>query len=202
MNKELPQKIFLIDHNFGMVQNWINHFKGESKADVEVFCGDYFLKHADAMVSPANSHGIMDGGLDKPIRDRIRNNIQKKVQDKIIKDFHGELSVGQAMIVETENSNWPYLISAPTMRVPENIEETINPYLAFRAILLAIKNFNKNGKKINSVICSGLGTGIGRVSYENCAFQMKAAFDNIYSEAKIPSFNDIRVLHSKMRENK
>ncbi len=37
------------------------------------------------------------------------------------------------------NGNMPikYLISAPTMRVPHIIKDTVNPYLAFRAIILA-----------------------------------------------------------------
>lgn len=30
-----------------------------------------------------------------------------------------------------------YLISAPTMRVPEDIPNTVNAYLTFRAIILA-----------------------------------------------------------------
>jgi hypothetical protein len=36
---------------------------------------------------------------------------------------------------------WKYLMSAPTMRIPESIRFTINPYLAFRAVLLAISEF-------------------------------------------------------------
>lgn len=30
-----------------------------------------------------------------------------------------------------------YLISAPTMRVPEDVSDTVNAYLAFRAVLRA-----------------------------------------------------------------
>src|SRR5262249_36504621 len=38
---------------------------------VEASAGDYFDQPADAMVSPANSFGIMDGGLDLAIRDQL-----------------------------------------------------------------------------------------------------------------------------------
>lgn len=32
-----------------------------------------------------------------------------------------------------------YLVSAPTMRVPQSVENTVNAYLAFRAVVLAGK---------------------------------------------------------------
>jgi hypothetical protein len=53
---------------------------------------------------------------------------------------------------------WKYLIAAPTMRIPELIRFTINTYLAFRAILVAIENFNQahGVAAINSCICPGL----------------------------------------------
>ena len=35
------------------------------------------------------------------------------------------------------------MVAAPTMRIPEPIPFTINAYLAFRAILLAVENFNR-----------------------------------------------------------
>ncbi len=49
------------------------------------------------------------------------------------------LKIGQAIIMETNDPDQQikYLISAPTMRVPENVENTPNAYLAFRATLLA-----------------------------------------------------------------
>ena len=39
------------------------------------------------------------------------------------------------------NDNQPlkWLISAPTMRVPQEIPKTVNPYLVFRAVILAGK---------------------------------------------------------------
>ena len=32
-----------------------------------------------------------------------------------------------------------YLVSAPTMRIPTNVDKTVNAYLAFRAVLRAGK---------------------------------------------------------------
>lgn len=56
----------------------------------------------------------MDGGLDLAIRHELGFDIEDKVKNLILNKFHGELSVGSAVIVETENKKWPYLISAPT----------------------------------------------------------------------------------------
>ena len=38
---------------------------------------------------------------------------------------------------------WRYTIAALTRRIPEPIPFTINAYFSFRAILLAVENFNK-----------------------------------------------------------
>jgi hypothetical protein len=38
---------------------------------------------------------------------------------------------------ENEGKVIKYLISAPTMRVPQNVADTTNAYLAFRAVLRA-----------------------------------------------------------------
>src|SRR5438874_561559 len=111
---------------------------------VEAIAGDYFQRPADAIVSPANSFGIMDGGLDLAIRDELGFSVERKLQEVIVEQHHGELPVGCAEIIETDDSRWKYMIAAPTMRVPEPIPFTINAYLAFRAILVAIENFNKN----------------------------------------------------------
>lgn len=62
--------------------------------DVEVVEGDYFERSVDAMVSPANSFGIMDGGLDLAIRDALGASIQRRVQQAIIERHHGEMPVG------------------------------------------------------------------------------------------------------------
>jgi O-acetyl-ADP-ribose deacetylase (regulator of RNase III) len=74
-----------------------------------------FSVEADAMLSPANSFGIMDGGLDKAIRDVLGPSIEDKVRARIVERHH-ELPVGLAEVVPTGDSRWPLLVCAPTMR--------------------------------------------------------------------------------------
>lgn len=154
------KKITLVAREKDLFDAWSQVF--ESIDSVEPILGNLFDCEADAMVSPANSFGIMNGGLDLYIREEMGFETEQRLQEKILEKHHGELPVGSALIVETNNKKWPYLISAPTMRVPEDVSNTLNSYLAFRAALLSVKNFNGFGdKKINTIVCPGLATGIG-----------------------------------------
>ena len=63
----LPKEIYLIDQGVELVEAWDEVF---SKDEIfKPIQADYFSVESDAMVSPANSFGIMDGGLDLVIRD-------------------------------------------------------------------------------------------------------------------------------------
>ena len=146
-------------------------------ADVEIIDGDILEQEADALVSPANSFGYMDGGLDLKISQKLGWDIEKKVRQRLLDDFYGELPVGNALIVETGLKQFSYLVSAPTMRVPMDVSKTANAFLAFKAVLAEVKKFNAQGQRINSLACSGLGTGEGKMSAEQCARQMRAAYE-------------------------
>lgn len=194
----LPSKIFLIDRSADLVGRWQEQF-ADCPA-VESVVGDYFQRPADAIVSPANSFGIMDGGLDLAIREQLGFAVERKVQEVIVERYHGELPVGCAIVVETGDPRWRYLVSAPTMRVPEPIPFTINAYLAFRAVLVAVENLNKESGKqqIDSLVCCGLGTGVGRVSPGKCAMQMRAAYQLMKCPSRIPSFHGIHEFHKAL----
>jgi len=179
-------KIFLRDISEQIADAWRSVFDGYS--DIEVSCGDIFDLQTDAIVSPANSFGFMDGGIDLVYSNYFGWDLQDKLQKKIRDEYYGELPVGNAAIVETGNTNIKYLISAPTMRLPQIISKTLNAYLAFRAALIEVKKFNESGNEIKSILCPGLGTSIGALPPKNCAIQMKKAYDVIFRG--IPAFPD------------
>ena len=195
----LPKRILLIDHGPGQVSAWQTAF--EDIPCVTALEADYFSETADAMVSPANSFGIMDGGLDLAIRDHLGVSTQKSVQEAILEHHHGELPIGAAVIVETGHKRWPFLVAAPTMRIPENVSNTTNACVAFRAVLLAVRkhNENANGPKIHSLLCPGLGTGIGGLEATRCAVQMRMAYKQVSGPARIPSFQSIHSIHRALR---
>jgi len=189
------EKLYLIDSKPELCEKWRQVFS--SYPEVEVLSGDYFQQSADAIVSPANSFGIMDGGLDLAIRNELGFQIESDIQEVILNKYHGEMPIGSAEIINTNHDRWSYMISAPTMRIPENINYTLNTYIAFRAILIAINNFNElvPKKPIKSLVCSGLGTEIGSMEPIKCAAQMRAAYKLIKEPARISSFAEIHKSH-------
>ncbi|MDR2410169.1 MAG: macro domain-containing protein [Bacteroidales bacterium] len=178
-------KIFLRDLSKEVTDAWNIAFDGYP--DIEISCGNIFDLKADSIVSPANSFGFMDGGIDLAYSRYFGWDLQKKLQEIIRDEYFGELPVGNAVIVETKNKEIKYLISAPTMRVPQDISGTVNAYLAFRAALIAVKKFNKKmNNAIESVLCPGLGTLSGSMPPTICAVQMRKAYDSILKG--IPTF--------------
>jgi O-acetyl-ADP-ribose deacetylase (regulator of RNase III) len=149
-------------------------------ADVEVI-HSYFeeLEAFDCMVSPANSFGLMDGGVDAAITRFFGSQLMYRVQEVILRDFLGEQPVGTSIIVETGHPKHPFLAHTPTMRVPMKIEHTDYPYLAMWAMLLAVRAHNQvSERKIDSVACPGLGTGVGEMPFSEAARQMALAYRN------------------------
>ena len=185
-------KIYLIDANPKLAREWSEKFS--DIADVFPAWGKYFSYEAEAMVSPANCLGYMDGGIDKEIVKNIPG-IQQKVFDCVRGDkWNGEIPVGCADIVETGHAKWKNLIIAPTMRIPESVNGTVNAYFAFRAALLIARQ-----NKINSMVCCGLASGIGGIKEELVALQMKEAYLNVFQNKKF--FDQplkILALHRKM----
>jgi O-acetyl-ADP-ribose deacetylase (regulator of RNase III) len=189
------EKLYLIDAKPELCDKWRQVFS--SYSEVEVLTGDYFQQSADAIVSPANSFGIMDGGLDLAIRNKLGFQVETDIQEVILNKYHGEMPIGSAEIINTNHNKWSYMIAAPTMRIPENIAFTLNAYIAFRAILIAINSFNEKNSElpIKSLVCSGLGTGIGSMEPTKCAAQMRAAYKLINEPARIFSFSEIHKSH-------
>lgn len=129
------------DINAAVAKAWQQQFAGLH--DVEVSCGDIFEHRADAIVSPANSFGYMDGGIDLIYSRVPGRHLEGELQALLRGQYFGELPVGQAVILQTGHRAIPYLVSAPTMRVPMGISRTANVYLAFRAALIAIRMHNE-----------------------------------------------------------
>lgn len=175
MDEEL--QITLCDQQPELIQEWENHFRNHP--EVEVRLGDLMDVYADAYVSPANSHGWMDGGIDLELRARFMSgDIETKVQTAIA-EFDHILPVGQALIVETEDEDVPYLIVAPTMEVPGYVGMSSNAYKAMSALLKAIRKFNASGEDvISSVAVPGLCTGVGGMEPRVAALQMHQAYVN------------------------
>jgi O-acetyl-ADP-ribose deacetylase (regulator of RNase III) len=155
---------------------------------VTVHRGSIFDVSCDAVVSPANSFGFMDGGIDLLYTSYFGGQVQERLQEAIREGHHGELLVGAAEVVETDNPDLPFMVAAPTMRVPTILRDSVNPYLAARAVLLLVKQGTfahgtyageRVADYIETVAFPGLGTGVGRIGPNTCARQLRAAMDSV-----------------------
>ena len=122
-------KVILVSYrNEQLAYAWQQLF--DASTSVSVVKTDICTVDCDAVVSPAKSFGFMDGGLDHALTVRFGNQIQDRVRQQIRTKRLKELLVGEAIVVPTNDPNVPWLISAPTMRVPGHVWKTANAYLA------------------------------------------------------------------------
>jgi len=188
-------KIVLVAIDAPLADAWQRHC-GDLDL-VEVHRGSILDVDGDAVVSPANSFGFMDGGIDLLYSRHFGWGVQERLQQAIREHHHGELLVGTAEVVPTDDPTIPYLIAAPTMRVPMILTDTVTPFLAARAVLLLIRHgvFRVSphtgepvSSRISTVAVPGLGTGVGRVPPDTCALQVRAAIESVVlGQERFPS---------------
>ncbi|GBC10437.1 hypothetical protein RclHR1_09630001 [Rhizophagus clarus] len=182
----------------------------------ELFQSLLKTKEIDCIVSPANSFGLMDGGLDYDLSEYY-GGVEKLipvVQKEIEKEWGGEQNVGTCILVDLRNlikqlptkENYPvYLAHCPTMRTPKALDPGDDiVYRCTWALLTRIRNHNARilennsvfGKhqRINSVVCAGFGTGVGGYPEITCAKQMMLAIKN-FIEA--PANNETKEQNDK-----
>lgn len=158
-----------------IVAAWSREF--EYVDEVKPSQGDILASTADAIVSAANSFGFMDGGLDLLYSEHFGWQVEDRVREVILERFDGELPVGQAIVVPTDDADTPWLVCAPTMRVPMNVASTTHAYLAFRGALRAIRHHNEGPRRpIRTILCPAFCTGEGRMPADRCARQMRYAY--------------------------
>lgn len=53
--------------------------------------------------------------------------------------------------------------------------------------------------RIKSLVCPGLGTGVGGMEPKRCAVQMRMAYKQVFGPAGIRSFKSIHAIHRALR---
>jgi O-acetyl-ADP-ribose deacetylase (regulator of RNase III) len=130
----------------------------------------------NTIISAGNSFAEMNGGVDGIINTHLSgytptHYIQSSVKDYINKHFMGELPVGRSIVIRTQHPIHHRLIYTPTMRVAEDVSNTINAYLAFRSALILMKDNNITAAS-SPLFC----TGAGCMSVVQACNQMKEAY--------------------------
>ncbi|HJZ58315.1 MAG TPA: macro domain-containing protein [Gemmataceae bacterium] len=135
------------------------------------------LEPHDCFVTAGNAFGIMTAGIDAAVIRRFGEELMQRVQHRIMDQFFGEQPVGTAFVVPTGDPQLPFIVHAPTMRVPGNIEGSDKVYTATWAALLAVQAHNASSdQKIEVVALPAMGTGFGGVPFDEAARQMAVAY--------------------------
>ena len=163
-------ELHLVDISNEMVEAWKKEFS--EYENVYVSLGNILEFAENTIVSPANSYGYMDGGIDRVYRDFFGIQIERTVQDEISKGEENFLPVGSSIVVNTNHSQIPYMIVAPTMFLPE----PITPENCFYAMSAILNAYDRNSKHMNKIFCPGLGTGVGCVTPSDSAREMAHAY--------------------------
>jgi len=165
-------KLIFCDTDNDVIEALKYHFS--SVPDVEFQVGNILEFASNTLLSPANSYGFMDGGIDKDYAAFFGDDFQRNVLESVRSRPEGYFPVGTAARIETRHNRIPFLILAPTMLHPEMIP-SINVFRAFRAALKCIQSHKIEGP----VYSPGFGTGVGGVKPDEAAKMMFEAYRSI-----------------------
>lgn len=153
----------------------------------EILTGNITELAVDAVVSPANSFGFMDGGIDLHYSTVFGWHVQERLQAFIKTMAVQELPVGEAVAVETGHGRIKYVIAAPTMRTPCVLHDAEPVYLAARAATVAA---SRGG--IETLAFPGMGMGTGRLFFGAAARAMlEGIHDGLFPKPFPRSLRDV-----------
>jgi len=143
--------------------------------------GDITLEDVDAIVNPANSYGLMGGGVALAIKKAGGDAIEDGAVDA------SPIPVGTAVLTTAGLLKARYVIHAPTMTEPAEETDLENVRMAVRAALrCAVEN------NILSLAFPGMGTGVGGIGKDDAA---RAMLEEIrYFTQKNSSIKEIRLV--------
>ena len=196
MNKLKDIQIHLIDINQNMTNIWENFFKNIPNVYIHNTDLHTFLnqnQNIEAIVSPANSFGLMDGGYDKAIIDYFGKGLMEDVQKSILLKWYGEQPIctsitvpitNRTIVDNIGNRKYAVLIHTPTMRTPEVITDSKIVYHCMRSTLIEAM---KQGVK--SIVVPAFGGCTGQVDKRELANMMRLAYEQLINPPTEISWN-------------
>jgi O-acetyl-ADP-ribose deacetylase (regulator of RNase III) len=180
----MPLTVHLRDQNPEVVKCWQAFFGRNPKVDISE--GNVFDLDVAVLVSPANSFGIMEGGLAEQLNKLCDGQFESRVRKQIQDKWAGELPIGSAEIITSKLDKPRLVIISPTTRVPIRMTNAnVNSYLATRGALRALAAYMRQEREehgatdIDSVAFVGMGAGTCKTAPAVCAFQMYEAYCQI-----------------------
>ena len=128
---------------------------------IEIKQGSILELDCDALVNPANSYGLMGGGLALAIKRSGCKIIEEEAAAK------APIEVGSAVATSAGLLKFKAIIHAPTMKQPAKLATKLNVALATRAALRLANSLN-----FRSLALPGMGIGVGKLAVEEAAEAM------------------------------
>jgi len=171
-------ELLLVNPDPEMCEEWRSAFSQFDNVTVIEGLFEDLPPH-DCFVTAANSFGLMTAGIDAAVVDFHGQVLMDRLQLRIQAEFLGEQPVGTAIVEATGTDGYPFVVHAPTMRVPKAIDGTDGVYIATWASLVAIYRHNlQSTEPIRTVGLPAMGAGFGNVPFREVARQMAVAFGN------------------------
>jgi O-acetyl-ADP-ribose deacetylase (regulator of RNase III) len=117
-------------------------------------------------VSPANSYLSMNGGIDYQFEKMF-------LIEKVLKSKTNFLEIGKSILTKINEKT--FLISSPTMEIPEQIIGTNNVYLAAKS---TFEIWPRDGK----LLLVPMGCGVGKMSFEESCRQILEAYRDVFKK--------------------
>lgn len=169
-------ELWLVHPDEAMEAAFIDRFAALPRVTVHRTTYEELPPH-DCFVTAANSFGMMTAGIDAVLVDVHGDQLMTGIQARILDEFRGEQPVGTAFVHPTGTPAQPWVVHAPTMRVPTGIDGTDKVYAATWAALGAIEHHNRAAEvPIVTVAMPAMGTGFGMVPFDEAARQMAVAY--------------------------
>lgn len=128
---------------------------------IQVMQGSLLDVEADAIVNPANSGGVMGGGVAGVIRRAAGAEVEAEAISA------APIPVGAAVMTGAGATRFRGIIHAPTMTQPAEAIPVENVRRATRAAMQLAEE-----KNLETIAFPGMGTGVGRVSPASAAGAM------------------------------
>ena len=189
-------KIKLLDINPIMVEEWHKSFDPlleDYYPNVEIIhssLNEYMQGNKNsvaAIVSPANSFGLMDGGFDAAIRNwyllEFDTDIIPIVQGEIAYKYYGEQPVGTSLPVFIPGTG-SYILHTPTMWRPEVIDDYMTIYHCTRSAIITAMN-----AELDTIVIPAFGGCCGKVPFSVIADLMERALMTFISFPSNKNYN-------------
>ena len=163
--------VLIADHNKSTIASI-----EELNPSFQVELGDPLAFDIDAVVSPANTKGIMNGGYDAVLRRYFGLAIEYSVRQHLEKF---QIDVGQAIAVKTGHTKVEWLIVSPTVSVTgEGLsgDVSVSYACAYNSVRVAIE------KNVKYLGMTGLGTGVGGLDRREAARQQIQGIEDALEE--------------------